>query len=39
MSVRSGLRQGARAAGAVDFVEKGDDIDALLHAIRIAAGS
>jgi DNA-binding NarL/FixJ family response regulator len=37
MSVRSGLRAAARAAGAVAFVEKGSDIDALLQAVRLAA--
>jgi DNA-binding NarL/FixJ family response regulator len=37
MSVRSGLRHAALAAGAVAFVEKGGDIDALLDAIRAAA--
>jgi DNA-binding NarL/FixJ family response regulator len=37
MSVRSGLREPARAAGAVAFVEKGGDIEALLHAVRTAA--
>jgi DNA-binding NarL/FixJ family response regulator len=36
MSVRSGLRAAARAAGAVAFVEKGSDIDALLQAVRLA---
>jgi DNA-binding NarL/FixJ family response regulator len=36
MSVRSGLRSAARAAGAVAFVEKGSDIDALLQAVRLA---
>jgi len=39
MSVRSGLRSAARAAGAVAFVEKGSDIDALLQAVRFAAAS
>jgi DNA-binding NarL/FixJ family response regulator len=39
MSVRSGLRAAARAAGAVAFVEKGSDIDALLQALRLAAVS
>jgi DNA-binding NarL/FixJ family response regulator len=39
MSVRSGLRVAARAAGAVAFVEKGSDIDALLRAVRLAAVS
>jgi DNA-binding NarL/FixJ family response regulator len=39
MSVRSGLRAAARAAGAVAFVEKGSDIDALLQAVRLAAAS
>jgi DNA-binding NarL/FixJ family response regulator len=37
MSVRGGLREAALAAGAVAFVEKGGDIDALLGAIRAAA--
>jgi DNA-binding NtrC family response regulator len=37
MSVRSGMRDASRAAGAVAFVEKGGDIDALLHAVRVAA--
>jgi DNA-binding NarL/FixJ family response regulator len=37
MSVRGGLRQAALAAGAVAFVEKGGDIDALLAAVRAAA--
>jgi two-component system response regulator DesR len=37
MSIRSGLRRAALAAGAVAFVEKGDDIDALLHSVRTAA--
>jgi hypothetical protein len=37
MSVRSGLRHAALAAGAVAFVEKGADIDAVLWAIRYAA--
>jgi DNA-binding NtrC family response regulator len=37
MSVRGGLRQPAMDAGAVAFVEKGGDIDALLHAVRAAA--
>jgi DNA-binding NarL/FixJ family response regulator len=36
MSVRSGLREASLAAGAVGFVEKGGDIDALLRALRIA---
>lgn len=36
MSIRSGLRAAARAAGAVDFVEKSSDIDALLNALRAA---
>jgi DNA-binding NarL/FixJ family response regulator len=39
MSVRSGLRAAARAAGAVAFVEKSSDIDALLQAVRLAAAS
>jgi DNA-binding NtrC family response regulator len=37
MSVRSSVRLDALAAGAVAFVEKGDDIDALLDALRVAA--
>lgn len=37
MSVRSNQRSAALAAGAVAFVEKGDDIDALLNEIRTAA--
>jgi DNA-binding NarL/FixJ family response regulator len=37
MSVRSGLRAAAGAAGSVDFVEKSGDIDALLDALRAAA--
>ena len=37
MSVRSGLRCAALAAGAVAFVEKGTDIDAILDAVRAAA--
>lgn len=37
MSVRSALRHPALDAGAVDFVEKGDDIDILLQSIRAAA--
>jgi DNA-binding NtrC family response regulator len=37
MSVRSGLRGAALAAGAVAFVEKGGDIDAVLGALRAAA--
>jgi DNA-binding NarL/FixJ family response regulator len=37
MSVRGGLREAALAAGAVAFVEKGGDIDALLDAVRAAA--
>jgi DNA-binding NtrC family response regulator len=36
MSVRSGARGAALAAGAVAFVEKGGDIDALLFAVRAA---
>jgi DNA-binding NarL/FixJ family response regulator len=36
MSVRGGLREAALAAGAVAFVEKGGDIDALLAAVRSA---
>jgi two-component system response regulator DesR len=37
MSVRGGLGQAALAAGAVAFVEKGGDIDAVLNAVRAAA--
>jgi DNA-binding NarL/FixJ family response regulator len=37
MSVRNGLRHAALIAGAVSFVEKGGDIDAVLDAIRAAA--
>jgi DNA-binding NtrC family response regulator len=37
MSVHGGLRRAALAAGAVAFVEKGGDIDAVLDAIRAAA--
>jgi DNA-binding NarL/FixJ family response regulator len=37
MSVRSGLRPRALAAGAAAFVEKGSDIDAVLDAVRAAA--
>lgn len=37
ISVRGGLRPAALAAGAVAFVEKDGDIDALLHAVRSAA--
>ena len=37
MSVRGGVRARALAAGAVAFVEKGGDIDALLAAVRAAA--
>jgi DNA-binding NtrC family response regulator len=37
MSARSGLRQAALDAGAVAFVEKGSDIDAILDAVRAAA--
>jgi DNA-binding NtrC family response regulator len=37
MSVRGGLREPALAAGAVAFVEKGGDIDALLDAVRAAS--
>jgi DNA-binding NtrC family response regulator len=39
MSVRGGLREAARAAGAVAFVEKSSDIDAVLQAVRLAAAS
>ena len=39
MSVRGGLRCAALAAGAVAFVEKGSDIDAILDAVRDAAAS
>ena len=37
MSVRGGLRRAALAAGAVAFVEKAGDIDAILDAVRAAA--
>jgi DNA-binding NarL/FixJ family response regulator len=37
MSVRGGLRHAALAAGAVAFVEKSSDIDAVLDAVRRAA--
>lgn len=37
MSVRSGLRQAALAAGAVAFAEKASGIDAILEAVRAAA--
>jgi DNA-binding NarL/FixJ family response regulator len=37
MSVRGGIRHAALAAGAVSFVEKGSDIDAILSAVRAAA--
>jgi DNA-binding NarL/FixJ family response regulator len=37
MSVRSGLRRAALAAGAVAFAEKVGDIDAVLDAVRAAA--
>jgi DNA-binding NarL/FixJ family response regulator len=37
MSVRGGLRRPAMAAGAVAFVEKAGDIDAMLDAVRVAA--
>jgi len=37
MSIRSAMRAAATAAGAVAFVEKGSDIDALLVVIRAAA--
>lgn len=36
MSVRSGLGTAAVAAGAVDFVEKGGDVQAVLDALRAA---
>ena len=39
MSVRGGMRRAALAAGAVAFVEKGSDIDAILAAIRAAASA
>lgn len=39
MSVRSGLRNDALAAGAVAFVEKGSDIGAVLDAVRAAKAS
>jgi two-component system response regulator DesR len=37
MSVRGGLRDVSRAAGAAAFVEKGGDIEAVLDAVRMAA--
>jgi DNA-binding NarL/FixJ family response regulator len=37
MSVRSGLRHPALAAGASAFVEKGGDVDSLIEAVRTAA--
>jgi CheY-like chemotaxis protein len=37
MSVRGGLRHAALAAGAIAFVEKSGDIDAVLDAVRAAA--
>ena len=37
MSVRGGLRRPALAAGAIAFVEKTGDIDAMLEAVRAAA--
>jgi len=37
MSVRGGMREASLAAGAIAFAEKGGDIDALLHAVRMAA--
>jgi two-component system response regulator DesR len=37
MSVRGGLRTVALSAGAASFVEKSDDIDAVLDAVRAAA--
>jgi two-component system nitrate/nitrite response regulator NarL len=37
LSVRNGLRPAALAAGAVAFVEKSGDIDAILNAVRAAA--
>jgi DNA-binding NarL/FixJ family response regulator len=39
MSVRGGLRAAALAAGAVAFVEKESDIDALLNTVRTAAST
>jgi len=37
MSIRGGLRLAVLAAGAVAFVEKGSDVDAILDAVRAAA--
>ena len=37
LSVRSAVRPAALAAGAAAFIDMGDDIDALLHAIRSAS--
>jgi two-component system response regulator DesR len=39
MSVRSGIRRAALAAGAFAFVEKDGDVDAILSAVRAAAVS
>ena len=39
MSVRSGLRQAALDAGAMEFVEKDGDVEAILRAVRRAANS
>jgi DNA-binding NtrC family response regulator len=39
MSVHSGLRSAALAAGAAAFVEKSGDIDAVLNAVRRAAST
>jgi DNA-binding NtrC family response regulator len=39
MSARGGLRAAALAAGAVAFVEKESDIDALLNTVRTAAST
>jgi two-component system response regulator DesR len=39
MSVRGGFRCAALTAGAVAFVEKGSDIEAILNAVRGAAPS
>jgi two-component system response regulator DesR len=37
MSLRGGFQAAAHAAGAVAFVEKGDDVDSMLSAIRAVA--
>jgi DNA-binding NtrC family response regulator len=39
MSVRGGLRRAALVAGAIAFVEKAGDIDAMLDAVRAATST